>query len=102
VIVVRFEPGRLRVIGHANSAPKGQDVVCAAVSTLTQALYYGLSEVMRVPVTWETWDYGDVDIYWQEEHLGEAGRALVATIRGSLGEIAAQHGDSLEVRDAKA
>lgn len=87
-------------MGHANASPKGHDVVCAAVSALCQALYYGLSEVMRVQVTWDSWDYGDFDIHWREETLGETGRVLVATIRGSLMEIAAQNSEALEVHAA--
>ena len=31
---------RLRAEGHAGYAPKGQDIVCAAVSTLMQALAF--------------------------------------------------------------
>jgi uncharacterized protein YsxB (DUF464 family) len=112
VIVVRFETGRLRVMGHASSVAKGNapagaagaadagNVVCAAVSALTQALYFGLSEVVRVEVTWDSWDYGDFDIHWREETLGESGRALVATVRGSLKEIAARNGGALEVHVA--
>lgn len=30
---------RLAVTGHANAAPKGKDLVCAAVSTLVNTLY---------------------------------------------------------------
>ena len=35
----------LEVSGHANYAPKGQDIVCAAVSILTQALANALADV---------------------------------------------------------
>jgi len=31
-----------RVIGHANTAPRGHDIVCAGVSALTQAAVIGL------------------------------------------------------------
>ena len=34
--------------GHSGFAEKGNDIVCAAVSTLMQALIFGLSEVARV------------------------------------------------------
>ena len=32
----------LRAEGHAEYAPKGQDIVCAAVSTLMQSLAYSV------------------------------------------------------------
>lgn len=34
--------------GHSGFAEKGNDIVCAAVSTLMQALVFGLSEVAKV------------------------------------------------------
>ena len=34
--------------GHSGFAEKGNDIVCAAVSTLMQALIFGLSEVAKV------------------------------------------------------
>ncbi|MDO4357064.1 MAG: ribosomal-processing cysteine protease Prp [Clostridia bacterium] len=36
--------------GHAGYADAGEDIVCAAISALTQATEYGLTEVVRVPV----------------------------------------------------
>ena len=35
---------RLRAEGHAGYAPKGQDIVCAAVSTLMQALAFSVDD----------------------------------------------------------
>ncbi len=37
-------PGRLVIRGHAGTAPKGQDLVCAAVSILTETLRAVLPE----------------------------------------------------------
>ncbi|WP_312422869.1 ribosomal-processing cysteine protease Prp [Anaerospora hongkongensis] len=36
-----------RVSGHANTAPKGQDIVCAGVSALTQAAVLGLDRCLQ-------------------------------------------------------
>ena len=44
MIRVTAEPGRLTVRGHADYAPKGQDIVCAAVSALLLALAERLQE----------------------------------------------------------
>ncbi len=38
----------LESLGHSGSAPRGQDVVCAAVSALVHGLLLGLSEVAEV------------------------------------------------------
>jgi len=36
------------VIGHASSAPYGKDIVCAAVSAITQTIIYGIIKVVKV------------------------------------------------------
>lgn len=36
--------------GHAGYADAGEDIVCAAISALTQATEYGLTEVVHAPV----------------------------------------------------
>lgn len=44
MIRVTAQPGRLTVRGHADYAPAGQDIVCAAVSALLLALAERLQE----------------------------------------------------------
>lgn len=44
MIRVTAEPERLTVQGHAGFAPRGQDIVCAAVSALMLALCERLQE----------------------------------------------------------
>ena len=44
ITIIYDEKGKdmsLQTSGHAGYAPKGQDIVCAAVSTLMQSLAYG-------------------------------------------------------------
>ena len=43
-----FSKNRLTVEGHAGYAPKGQDIVCAAVSALVYALIGTLEETENV------------------------------------------------------
>lgn len=43
MITIACCPGGVRVTGHAGYAPPGQDIVCAAISTLTQTLLQALS-----------------------------------------------------------
>ena len=42
-----------RVQGHAGYAEAGSDIVCAAVSALTQSTLNGLQSVLKVPVMFD-------------------------------------------------
>lgn len=42
-----------RVEGHAGYAEEGSDIVCAAVSALTQSTFNGLRNVLKAPVMFE-------------------------------------------------
>ena len=48
MIRVTFTENRVTLQGHANYAPKGEDVVCAAVSALVYALIGTLEEMNNV------------------------------------------------------
>lgn len=39
-----------KVEGHANHAPRGEDIVCAAVSMLAQSTLVGLGEIVSIPM----------------------------------------------------
>lgn len=41
---------RVTVSGHAMCAPKGEDLVCAAVSALAQTFYFSLVRVLELKV----------------------------------------------------
>lgn len=45
MIVVTIGQNQITVTGHAGYAPRGQDIVCAAVSTLTQCLVRALDQL---------------------------------------------------------
>lgn len=45
MIVVKRSPGCISIKGHAGYAPHGQDIVCAAVSTLTQVFLASVEEL---------------------------------------------------------
>lgn len=47
MIYVLVAPDRIRVSGHTNTAPKGSDIVCAAVSALTLTLIRGAERDCR-------------------------------------------------------
>ena len=45
MITVRAGPGCIEVTGHANYAPPGFDIVCAAVSTLVDTLVASVEDL---------------------------------------------------------
>lgn len=82
MIRVRIGKERVTVRGHAGSAPKGSDLVCAAVSALVYALAFRLYELEsagRIANAQPRMDAGDAEIVWQ----GEAEEA-VAVFRAGI------------------
>lgn len=77
MITVLAAPGRIRVSGHANTAPIGADIVCAAVSALTLTLVEGLKNIAGVELLHESVEPGNACIEWQD--MNDTGRALVDT-----------------------
>ena len=76
--------------GHAGWADSGQDVVCAAVSTLLQAAWLGLSEVAGIEVD-GTRGEARLELSWPEAARGDAGvRAIVETVARSIETLAVQ------------
>ena len=54
----------LTLDGHAGSAPKGQDIVCAAISILSQALVNALADLeMKNRCTHVMWEGNQEDGY---------------------------------------
>ena len=45
MIVVSHNSGEIKIEGHAEYAPEGQDIVCAGVSALTQGLVLSLEKL---------------------------------------------------------
>lgn len=76
MIDVLVKPDRIRVSGHANIAPKGFDIVCAAVSALTLTLIRGLRYIACMEL-YESVEAGNICIEWQT--LNDTGKALVDT-----------------------
>ena len=76
MIEVEVSLNKITVIGHAGYAPKGNDIVCAAVSALTQALMMGLDQIagMRIATCEKP---GNICIEWQ--HANDVGKALIDT-----------------------
>lgn len=76
MINVSVSRNRIRVSGHANIAPRGFDIVCAAVSALTLTLIQGLKDIALMDL-YEDVEPGNICIEWQI--LNDTGKALVDT-----------------------
>ena len=76
VITVLVAPNRIHVSGHANTAPHGSDIVCAAVSAITLTLIKGLENIAHMSL-YESIEPGNICIEWQT--INDTGKALIDT-----------------------
>ena len=55
-IIIKTDEDKIigyNVFGHANFAPKGKDIVCSAVSSITQTALLGLKELLKKDIEFE-------------------------------------------------
>ena len=76
MITVLVTSEKIHVSGHANTAPWGSDIVCAAVSALTLTLLRGMKEIAGMEPQ-ESVEAGNICIQWQ--NINDTGKALVDT-----------------------
>lgn len=76
MITVLVAEDRIHVSGHANTAQKGSDIVCSAVSALVFTLMRGLKEIAGMNI-YESVEEGNVCIKWQK--LNDTGKDLIDT-----------------------
>jgi uncharacterized protein YsxB (DUF464 family) len=92
----------LESLGHSGFAPAGEDIVCAAVSALVQALLVGLRDVAciedvecemkkEIPVSL-------IRVKWKEDRAAEL-NLLTRTVALSLKEIASGYSDYVSVSE---
>lgn len=84
------------VIGHANTAPHGQDIVCAGVSALTQSILIGLNEHTKARFTHEVKPgYFNIKMLRQNERA----RALLDTLVSGLIQMARAYPDTIKFKE---
>lgn len=88
MIAILVTPDRIHISGHANTAPWGADIVCAAVSALTLTLIRGLKEIACMEL-YESVEAGNICIKWQ--NINDTGKALVDTWFLGICGIAAEY-----------
>lgn len=84
MIAVNVSTTGITVDGHAGCAEQGKDIVCAAVSVLTQNLIYSLEALTDDPITCEVKE-GFVKIKYK--NLSERGCLLVDSFFIGISEI---------------
>ena len=99
VKIERDPSGKIRGFaakGHANAGPGGQDIVCAAVSVLTDSVFLGLDRHLRRQLEWRA-DNGDISVRLQDEP-DELTEAILATLVLGLSEIQKIYPDKVRIR----
>ncbi len=88
---------RLRVTGHSQTAPYGQDIVCAGISALTQAAVLGLSCHLKRKLSLHV-ATGELDCALDEspDSLSEA---IWRTMLLGLAEIAKLNPKSVRIKE---
>lgn len=73
MITIKAKYGRVAVTGHADYAPKGQDIVCSGVSVLLYTLAAALGDDI-VDIRLDT---GDSEITWKTTKKTNATQAVI-------------------------
>ena len=77
--------------GHADAAPHGEDLVCAAVSAILQAARLGLEEHVEASLEVDQRS-GNLSLRWPESLRDDPALvAIVATAELAVGRIASQY-----------
>ena len=85
--------------GHSGSGCEGEDIVCAAVSTLIHALFLGLKDVARVSAEWEAdASVPFISVKWPGKVAAEVS-LLTETVALSLKEIASRYSAHVSISE---
>ena len=89
MIAVNITPLGLTVDGHAGYAKTGNDIICAAVSVLTQGLIHSLDALTEDEISYNIRD-GHIDINYR--NLSERGMLLVDSFFIAASDIQRTYG----------
>ncbi len=98
VRIERDSTGRIQGFeakGHAGAGPRGNDIVCAAVSVLTDSVFLGLDRHLKREMEWDA-DSGDISVRLKEAP-DELTEAILATLVLGLTEIQKIYPDRLRI-----
>ncbi|NLG87357.1 MAG: ribosomal-processing cysteine protease Prp [Firmicutes bacterium] len=89
------------VDGHAAYAPKGQDIVCAAVSALAQAAVLGLTKHVGLNPEVEIREGHLCCMVTASNAADRAVQAILATLALALQDIAAQYPNRIRCKEVQ-
>ncbi len=94
MIEIRHDGGKVTVKGHANYAEPGQDIVCAAISTLSQVFVASVEELTAAKIkTAQTGGYMEIVI----EESTERAQVLLDSCLLGCRMIADEYPDNVRV-----
>lgn len=102
VVIERDGTGRIwgySAQGHAGSGPRGRDIVCAAVSVLTDSAFLGLERHLQRKLKWKA-EAGNLAVQLQEEP-DSATEAIMNTVVLGLQEIEKIHPDKVRISEIR-
>lgn len=85
--------------GHADSGPRGNDIVCAAVSVLTDSVFLGLDKHLQREMEWSA-DSGDIAVHLKDEP-DELTEAILTTMFLGLSEIQKIYPEKIRIREIR-
>lgn len=94
MIEVRISTDGIKVSGHAGYAPEGQDIVCSAVSVLTQNLVESIRGLTKDEIKCEI-SHGSADIEYG--NLSEKALTLVDSFFIGIAMIADEYPDYVRI-----
>ena len=83
--------------GHAEAGPYGEDIVCAAISMLSQTSVLGLHEVAEQSMEYQIED-GELHILLSEP-VTERGQTILETMLLGIKNVADQYSDFVRVSE---
>ena len=96
MIIVERGKDKIKIKGHANYAPNGQDIVCSAVSVLVQTLIQSVEELTADKIKYSV-QPGTVDIkFWC---LSEQTKTLIDAFFIGIKGIAEAHPDNVKLTE---
>ena len=90
-IITGFE-----ISGHSTYAKPGQDIVCAAVSTLSQAALMGLMQIAEVDIEHKV---GNGYIYCEITDSNDKASTILDTMLLGITEIQRQYQDQIKIKE---
>lgn len=94
MIAVWVRKDGIKISGHAGYAETGKDIVCSAVTALTQTLIRSLEDLARDKIQYEI-SSGRADIHYR--NLSEEGKLLVDSFFIGICQIADEFPENVRI-----